>query len=36
MPGDKKIEKMNMQFIDTIHFRASPLSYTSNAKTVLP
>ena len=40
MYEDKKIENLNnehiAQFIDTMHFRVSPLSYTSNTKTILP
>ena len=40
MHEDKKIEVMNTaQFIDSMHCRVSPLSYTSNktkTKTILP
>ena len=38
MHEDKKIEIMSIiaQFIDTMHCQVSPLSYTSNTKTILP
>ena len=40
MYEDKKIENLDneyiSQFIDTMHCRASPLSYTSNTKTISP
>ena len=35
MHEDKKIE-YTVQFIDTMHCGVSPLSYTSNTKTILP
>ena len=40
MYEDKKTENLNneyiSQFIDTLRCRVSPLSYTSNTKTILP
>ena len=40
MYEDKKIENLNnehiAQFIDTMLCRVSPLSYTSDTKTILP
>ena len=40
MYEDKKIENLKNEYIahviDTMHCQVSPLSYTSNAKTILP